>query len=395
MVRIPVIRNRRRFSRRTVHSAVLVSMNGGRGLLYNLSESGLAVDVMGPPPPSQLISLAFKLPGAGEPIEASAQLAWKEEPGRRAGLRFRELPQTAQQRIKEWLSSRAVGLDEQEADRAQSETLTPGPVEVFTPQPETSGAISQVNEAALPEPAADSAASTPSQAQPEALRSQGFASWEVNGWKRDNKIPQANEATFPEPAADSAASTPSQAQPEGLRSQGFASWEVDGWERDNTIPQVNEAAFPEPAADSTASTPSQAQPEALRSRGFASWEAEGWQPDHTIVGELRRALLRAEGREVPELEPSQPPSPEQLARRRHMSNLIFAVVGGSLLGVALGMGIVLLDAYNPQVFAGLNNVKRSVVGLFTPAKKSIPPNAPPQADANKPVGDRDNVKKPQ
>ena len=88
MVRIPVIRNRRRFSRRIVHSPVLVSLNGSSGLLYNLSEGGLAVDVMGPPP-SELISLAFKLPGADEPVEASAQLAWKEDPGRRAGLRFK------------------------------------------------------------------------------------------------------------------------------------------------------------------------------------------------------------------------------------------------------------------------------------------------------------------
>jgi hypothetical protein len=70
-----------------------------------------------------------------------------------------------------------------------------------------------------------------------------------------------------------------------------------------------------------------------------------------------------------------------------MNNLIFAVVGGSLVGVALGMGIVLLNPHS-QVFAGLDNVKRSVAGLFTPAKKSIPPNVPPQADAAKPVGER-------
>ncbi|HEX2715734.1 MAG TPA: PilZ domain-containing protein, partial [Candidatus Acidoferrales bacterium] len=260
MVRIPVIRNRRRFSRRTVHSAVLVSLNGGSGLLYNLSESGLALDVMGSPPPSDLILLAFELPGAGGPIEASAQLAWKEEPGRRAGLRFAKLPETTQRRIKEWLSSRAVGLDEQEANRAQPETLAPGPVEAVAPAPEASGAIPQGNEAAFQELLADSAPSTPAQVQPEAHRSQGFASWEVDGWRREDATPQVSEAAFQEPAADSVTSTPAQVQSEAHRSQSFASWEVDGWKRDDATPQENEAAFQEPPADSAASTPAQAEP---------------------------------------------------------------------------------------------------------------------------------------
>ncbi len=99
--------NRRRFARQVVNSPVYVSLGSSSGILYNLGEGGLAVDLVGSALGHELIPLGFGLPDSGQHIEGNAQVAWTEA-GPRVGLRFVDLPQSSRQQIKTWLSARAT-----------------------------------------------------------------------------------------------------------------------------------------------------------------------------------------------------------------------------------------------------------------------------------------------
>jgi len=86
---------------------VYVSLGPRRGgLLHNLSEGGLAVEVRGIPLSGQVVPVAFDLQENKSCIETISQIAWRDKLGRRAGLEFLDLPEICQQQIKEWLSQR-------------------------------------------------------------------------------------------------------------------------------------------------------------------------------------------------------------------------------------------------------------------------------------------------
>ncbi len=103
-----MIRNRRRFARQVVNSPVYVSLGSSSGILYNLGEGGLAVDLVGSSLGHELIPLGFGLPDSGQLIEGNAQVAWTDGAGPRVGLRFVDLPVSSRQKIKRWLSVRAT-----------------------------------------------------------------------------------------------------------------------------------------------------------------------------------------------------------------------------------------------------------------------------------------------
>src|SRR5713226_4977154 len=104
-----MIGNRRRHARQVINSPVYVVLGSSSGgLLYDISEGGLAVDIVGPTLTGELIDLGFEMPETERHFEASGQTTWKKEPGSRAGLRFVNLPEASHQQIKEWLSVKAI-----------------------------------------------------------------------------------------------------------------------------------------------------------------------------------------------------------------------------------------------------------------------------------------------
>ena len=143
----PVIHDRRRYSRRVVESLVYVDLgprNGGT--LLNLSEDGMAVQLAGPVASNQLIRLRFKLK-ANHRIEASGQIAWTDESGKRAGVRFTNLPEGVKQQIEEWLSFHALSRGLQENIATQTEAVKAKQPESSLMQPDMPSQV----------PAADSA----------------------------------------------------------------------------------------------------------------------------------------------------------------------------------------------------------------------------------------------
>ncbi len=113
-----MIFDRRHDSRRTVYPDMYVDvLPNGAAWLSNISEGGLGLRLFLPAVSGQAVRLGFDLPGTSQRIEANCQIAWIDECGRNAGLRFLDLPEAPQQKIREWLSmptpslrSRLVGV---------------------------------------------------------------------------------------------------------------------------------------------------------------------------------------------------------------------------------------------------------------------------------------------
>ncbi len=121
-----MIGNRRHFTRQIVNPPVYVSLGPRRGgLLSNLSEGGLAVEVHGVPLSGQIVPVVFDLTEAKSGIETIGQIAWRDKLGTRGGLKFLDLSEMSQQQIREWLSQRTLVGKHQEVT-TQPEVLETG-----------------------------------------------------------------------------------------------------------------------------------------------------------------------------------------------------------------------------------------------------------------------------
>jgi len=81
----------------------LGKVNGG--LIYNMSEDGLALSAAMILGGDELISMRILLPDSGGWMEATGQLTWKSGSRKTAGIRFVGLPEEARQRITDWLAA--------------------------------------------------------------------------------------------------------------------------------------------------------------------------------------------------------------------------------------------------------------------------------------------------
>ncbi len=89
------------------------------GVLLDLSEGGLAVDVFAPNSRDEVIPLAFGLPEDNGYILAVAKIAWTCDSGPRTGLRFVDFAETSRQQLRDWMSAR-VAIAELAATEAES-----------------------------------------------------------------------------------------------------------------------------------------------------------------------------------------------------------------------------------------------------------------------------------
>ncbi len=121
MVPVP---NRRCYFRQRADLLVYVDLGAGNGgILHDLSEDGLFITTVGPLPGNQVIHLGFELE-SNACIEARGQVVWTNESGRRAGVKFIDLPERSHHLIKKWLSRNAPSGSVQE-----NITAHPGVVE--------------------------------------------------------------------------------------------------------------------------------------------------------------------------------------------------------------------------------------------------------------------------
>jgi DNA-binding response OmpR family regulator len=99
-------RERRRYFRHPVELPIVIVLAPGQELnarTTNISEGGMAIQVVGKLPKTGVSKVTFTLPGASLAIESKVDLAWADGSGR-AGLRFVELSQSDRDQLEHWLA---------------------------------------------------------------------------------------------------------------------------------------------------------------------------------------------------------------------------------------------------------------------------------------------------
>ena len=97
---------RRRF-RYAVKPRPFVMMTGSGGILRDVSDEGLAIDVVGPNLTTKRIHFNFAISETGDRFEGLGEVIWKNESGSRIGVRFVDLSDTSRQRFQNWLSTKS------------------------------------------------------------------------------------------------------------------------------------------------------------------------------------------------------------------------------------------------------------------------------------------------
>jgi TonB family protein len=103
---------RRQHTRQHVRPRPYVAVNGSSsgGILHDVSEAGMALDILGTRPPSDNVLLNFDLLEIGEHFEAKGRITWAYESANynRVGLKFVDLSDTSLRKIRQWLSKKVV-----------------------------------------------------------------------------------------------------------------------------------------------------------------------------------------------------------------------------------------------------------------------------------------------
>ena len=100
-------RERRRKSRKSAEDLCLVTVEmepAGFGLMLDVSEGGLGVQVMNRIEPDTTVQVAFKIPELSSRIEGSGTITWSDGDGR-IGIRFQELKGEGGSVLKQWIDS--------------------------------------------------------------------------------------------------------------------------------------------------------------------------------------------------------------------------------------------------------------------------------------------------
>jgi hypothetical protein len=98
---------RRRSPRLLVTSPVLVSLGeSDAGLLFDVGEGGLSVHGLAPKWRHDLIPITFHLPEGNDSVYAHVGIAWTSDSKNRTGLRFVNVAERTQQRLKAWVGSK-------------------------------------------------------------------------------------------------------------------------------------------------------------------------------------------------------------------------------------------------------------------------------------------------
>jgi DNA-binding response OmpR family regulator len=102
-------RERRRYFRHPLDLPIVIVLAPGQELkarTTNISEGGMAIQVVGKLPKTAVSKVTFTLPGSNLAIESKVDLAWADGSGR-AGLRFVELSQSDRDHLEHWLAEHA------------------------------------------------------------------------------------------------------------------------------------------------------------------------------------------------------------------------------------------------------------------------------------------------
>jgi PilZ domain len=87
---------------------VLLGGSGAAGILNDLSEGGVALDIVGSEPPGEYVDVDFEMPELGRHFEAKGRVTWRDESAKKVGVTFVDLPEAARGQIRQWLAMKAA-----------------------------------------------------------------------------------------------------------------------------------------------------------------------------------------------------------------------------------------------------------------------------------------------
>lgn len=119
-----MVRERRRYYRHPVDIPLQVVLPGGLELnaaATNISEGGMAIRVLGKLPKDTKGEFRFTLPETDILLELNGQVAWADGTSH-VGIRFIEVPQSAQYQLDKWLTDR---LQEEMPEKLQGYVALP------------------------------------------------------------------------------------------------------------------------------------------------------------------------------------------------------------------------------------------------------------------------------
>jgi PilZ domain len=102
--------DRRVYQRRTVTPRlyVLLGGSGADGILNDVSEGGVALDIVGSQPPGEYVDVDFEMSELGRHFEAKGRVTWRDESAKKVGVTFVDLPEQARGQIRQWLAMKAA-----------------------------------------------------------------------------------------------------------------------------------------------------------------------------------------------------------------------------------------------------------------------------------------------
>ena len=106
----PTPQERRRHARHLIRPRLYVALNGetSGGILNDVSEGGISLDILGPRPASNDVILNFDLSEIGQHFEAKGRVTWSSRAlnESRVGLEFVNLSEASRFQIKNWLAKK-------------------------------------------------------------------------------------------------------------------------------------------------------------------------------------------------------------------------------------------------------------------------------------------------
>jgi hypothetical protein len=144
--------DRRVHQRRAISPRLYVVLHGSDsdGILYDVSEGGAALDIVGPKPEGETLLVEFEMSETGKRFEAPARITWRDDASRKVGVHFIDLPETSRTHIREWLATISATETEPSATLQDAERhavlvqqlpmytqlkVTPGQLEYAAPSP--------------------------------------------------------------------------------------------------------------------------------------------------------------------------------------------------------------------------------------------------------------------
>jgi PilZ domain len=136
--------DRRVYERRAVRPRlyVLLGGSGNDGILNDVSEGGVALDLVGSEPPGEYVDVDFEMPELGCHLEAKGRVTWRDESAKKVGVTFVDLPEAARGQIRQWIAMKSASAEAArpavvlDADRqAAFNAPAPGKRELAVAQP--------------------------------------------------------------------------------------------------------------------------------------------------------------------------------------------------------------------------------------------------------------------